>query len=565
VSVIRRGDWKDAARLEVGVEPTALALTGDGKRLYVVSSTARDTADVGVLTAFDTATLARLWELAVGHEPRGLALLNGDKAMVSLFKDGDVALVDLQEPKVLKSGTAVNDQLNRLPVQSKEHLVDPMGAKVRGASALAASPDGKWVYAAANLSSSGIVSTQDPSQGEVMTDGGFVDFPSSKGGSGYGGGSCGAPSISTPALLSFDTNATPVVDDLSNCHSDTTDVPPTVMTSGSDFQPLQGPRAAVVDASGQFAFVVHHDSNNVAVVPTSKRGFATSGGFGGRRFGPSVQTVVGVGAGPTGIALAKDGTRAWVYNALDHSLSKLETQNGFVGASRTVPLGQDVLAPDVAAGRRLFFNATDTRMTTVGLSCGTCHVDGREDGHVWNFTTGPRQTPTLAGRKLQQTLPLHWDGEFKDMTDLSHAITGRMGGSGISNDMAQQISAYLETLPSPENPMRKAERTPAQARGAQVFTKANCQSCHAGEALTNNGFADVGTRNQVGPVQDAPGLSLNTPSLIGLARTAPYLHDGSALTLKDRLVRGKADDRHGSTAQLSDAEMNDLVAYLQSL
>ena len=64
----------------------------------------------------------------------------------------------------------------------------------------------------------------------------------------------------------------------------------------------------------------------------------------------------------------------------------------------------------------------------------------------------------------------------------------------------------------------------------------------------------VGTRQDV-----------NTPSLLGLARTAPYLHDGSASTLKERLVQGRQSNRHGSTSHLSDADIDDLVAYLQTL
>ncbi len=582
VSVIRRGEWKEAMRLEVGVEPTALAVTGDGKTLYVVSSTSRESPDFGTLSAFETASLSKKWEIAVGPEPRGLALLNGDKAMVSLFKDGDVVLVDLKDAKVVKSGTDVNDQLNRLPVQGSKELlggpmaVNPVGARVRGAGALAASPDGQWVFAAASLASSQIISVEGAQMpledgGFLEVDGGFDGFPGREGGggSGYGGGSCGSTAIASPALLSFTPEAVPTVDDLFNCESSTVDLPSTVMQSASQAEPLQAPRAAVVDASGAFVFVAHHDSNNVAVVPTSKRNFQ-SHGFDGKRFGPSVQRVVSVGAGPTGLVLMKNGTQVWVYGALDHSLTKIESENGLiVGATKTVKLGGDVLPADAVAGRKHFFSATDAKMTSVGLSCGSCHFDGREDGHVWNFTTGPRQTPMLAGRKLEQTAPLHWDGEFQGMADLSHSITRRMGGDGITLKMSQDISAYLATLPVPENPARRAEPTAGQLRGAQVFTKANCQSCHAGEALTNNGFADVGTLargNQIAN-DDVTRLpqGFNTPSLIGLARTAPYLHDGSAATLKERIQRGKADDRHGLTSKLSEGEVDDLVAYLQSL
>jgi cytochrome c peroxidase len=107
------------------------------------------------------------------------------------------------------------------------------------------------------------------------------------------------------------------------------------------------------------------------------------------------------------------------------------------------------------------------------------------------------------------------------------------------------------------------------ARGRAAYEKAECSTCHSGEAFTDQTFANVGTYVQTGTVVDnvsmLPHGGLNTPSLLGLARTAPYLHDGSALTLKARLLTGKDGDRHGKTSRLSDAEVDDLVSYLKGL
>ncbi len=566
ITVIRRGQWQEAARLDVGVEPVSMAMTGDGKTLYVVSATSRESAEFGILTSIDTNTLSTNWELPIGHEPRGLALLNGNRAMISLYKDGDVTMVDLVKVAVLKDRTDLASQLNREPVKNKNNGGNNVGffpaqasSRVRAAQALAASPDGLRVYAAANLSSDGllVVSDDEVSQG---FDGGFAGGGSS---GGYGGDTCGATAISAPALLSFDTEATPLVDSLKDCASSLADNPPTVMTSGNATISLQGPKAVVVDSTGSFIFVVNHDSNNVAVVASKRT--PQQNNFNGLTGVSGVQSVVSVGAGPTGIALTKSGETAWVYNSLDHSFSRIESVNGILRETKSIPVGQDTLSPDAVAGRKLFFSTTDSRMTTLGLSCGTCHMEGREDGHVWNFTSGPRQTPTLSGRMLEKTQPLHWDGEFKDMGDLGHAITGRMGGNGITAKMTLQISAYLATLPAADAPFRGAmTKTPAQQRGAQVFTKAQCNTCHSSDTLTDNKFADVGT---LVPADSLKRLAngFNTPSLLGISRTAPYLHDGSVLTLKERLLKGKETDKHGLTSKLSDEEVNDLVAYLGTL
>src|SRR5581483_10070334 len=232
--------------------------------------------------------------------------------------------------------------------------------------------------------------------------------------------------------------------------------------------------------------------------------------------------------------------------------------------------------------RKLFFTAVDSRMTgqTTGIACASCHLEGREDGHVWNFTDGPRQTPSLAGRKTTQTLPLHWNGEFDGLTSfMAQTVNHRMGGTGVTPAMETQLKAFIDYQPAPDSPFRNAALTAAQQRGAAAFAKAQCGTCHFGPALTDNLFHDVGTLVTNSDVlNDDRARSylnggFNTPSLLGLSRTAPYLHDGSAATLMDR-VRNDEHGHHGNTVtglvdpnvpNLTDDEMNDLVEYLKTL
>ena len=63
---------------------------------------------------------------------------------------------------------------------------------------------------------------------------------------------------------------------------------------------------------------------------------------------------------------------------------------------------------------------------------------------------------------------------------------------------------------------------------------------------------------------DAFPLLVNTPALFNLFATAPYLHDGSVATLRDRLL-DDADGRHGHTSSLTEEERADLEAYLLTL
>jgi YVTN family beta-propeller protein len=559
VSVLHRDEPLEVARLAVGVEPVGLAASADGHTLYVVNATSLTDSDVGTVMAFDTTTRSLRWEAVVGPEPRGIALLADGRAAVTLSKAGDVALLDAERGQVLRAQTDVYARLNRTALAAgapAARLAHP-----RGLDAIVAAPDGQQVYAAGLLSSQGVL----PGPSSV------VGAPA-----GYSGGNCGATAVATPALLTFDARGTPLVDDVLTCNSDGTERPSTILVTTRPGSPLQVPRAMAIDATGSFLFLADFASNHLAVVATSGNGPTGLPGNGYRVPGPALggrveQVVRDVGAGPSGVAVSRDGRRVWVHASLDHVVTRLEVAASELVKVGSVRLMADALPPDVVAGRKLFFGATDARMNDplLGISCGSCHLEGREDGHVWNFPDGPRQTPSLAGRQLARTAPYHWDGAFDDLPSFMRmTVETRMGGTGVTPEMAAQLAAFLDAQPAPDNPHRGVLDAAAR-RGQALFSQARCDSCHGGEAFTSGAFADVGTLVTAGAVPDNPLTlargGLNTPSLLGLARSAPYLHDGSAPSLKARLLRGQADDRHGLTSSLREADVDDVVAYLKTL
>ena len=61
------------------------------------------------------------------------------------------------------------------------------------------------------------------------------------------------------------------------------------------------------------------------------------------------------------------------------------------------------------------------------------------------------------------------------------------------------------------------------------------------------------------------GKAFDTPSLVEVWRTAPYLHDGRAATIEDVLKKHNKDDKHGSTSNLTDQQIKNLAAYVLSL
>jgi cytochrome c peroxidase len=73
---------------------------------------------------------------------------------------------------------------------------------------------------------------------------------------------------------------------------------------------------------------------------------------------------------------------------------------------------------------------------------------------------------------------------------------------------------------------------------------------------------DVGTRL---PGEAKRNQQLDTPSLIGLRRSEPYLHDGRSKTLKEILTDFNPQDKHGRTSHLGEQEIQALVEFLKSL
>jgi hypothetical protein len=60
-------------------------------------------------------------------------------------------------------------------------------------------------------------------------------------------------------------------------------------------------------------------------------------------------------------------------------------------------------------------------------------------------------------------------------------------------------------------------------------------------------------------------MDFDTPQLINIYDSAPYLHDGSAQTLEEIWTLNSVNDEHGVVSDLSKTQLNDLVEYLRTL
>ncbi len=317
-------------------------------------------------------------------------------------------------------------------------------------------------------------------------------------------------------------------------------------------------------------------------------------------------TLLDVGYAPEGLALTADDRFLLVDATLSRELVVFDvsdfTKLPTPVARLTIPSAEP-LAPAVLRGKQLFGDAFDPRLGRDGyMACAHCHLEGDSDRRVWDFTDrgeGLRNTIGLLGRAGLGHGPLHWSANFDEVQDFENDIRGPFEGHGLIPDAdlpeaavhplgapkaglsadLDALAAYVTSLAElPPSPHRLADGGLSQAahRGRALFESPDlgCATCHAGAALTDSAWeADGAPRlHDVGTLTPASGQrlggplpGLDTPTLHGLWDSAPYLHDGSAPTLEAVLTIRNPADQHGTTSQLTAAQIADLVAFLLSL
>lgn len=268
------------------------------------------------------------------------------------------------------------------------------------------------------------------------------------------------------------------------------------------------------------------------------------------------------GKGPRGISLSPDGQTLLVANYFSGSIGEIDAASGKL--RDTIALGPQPEADAARRGALLFHDATHAFQRW--HSCASCHPnDGRIDGLRWDFADdglgNGMNTPVVLFP--DQTIPLHRQGTFASTRDLvKHGLTFTHMIVPSEAEI-EDLGAYLKSLVADANPHLTADGKLSEAaeRGKLIFSgKAQCATCHPEPYFTDQKMYSVGI---VSP-NDPEGKYKTTP-LIELHRTAPYLHDGRALTIRDVLTSENRKDEHGKTSHLSEEEINDLTAYLMSL
>ena len=199
-------------------------------------------------------------------------------------------------------------------------------------------------------------------------------------------------------------------------------------------------------------------------------------------------------------------------------------------------------------------------------SCSTCHPDARVDALNWDLMNDGMGNPKNNKSMLyvHRTPPAMWLGVRPTGESAVRSGITHIQFAVRPEEDAQAIDEYLKTLtPVPSPYLVGGQLSESAKRGKAIFfsDKIGCAKCHPEPLYTDLHMHDVASSGQY----DRNAKEFDTPSLNECWRTAPYLHDGHWLTIKELLKEGKHGAKVGPVDQLSEQELNDLVEFVLSL
>jgi YVTN family beta-propeller protein len=582
-----------------GSSNSLLDLSPDGKRLLAVN------ADSGTVTVVDTGEKKKLAEVKVGEKPEGATWIGaGPLAAITVYREGKVVFIDTVEGKVVetlkvsaepygivatKEGTTAYvtheypGLVSEIDLQTRK-VVRTMkaGDMVRG---IALSPDEKKVYVTEFYTA--ILHCIDLASGKV---------------------------VDTWKGQSLDNLARQVVIHPTRPKAYVTHIRSKVNVNdgrGSIFPHLtiydlvpadKGNRRSSIGLDTYNGVYVVTNPWESAISPDMKRFYTVYAGTDDMNVSAVVDddykeveriSVRSVGKNPRAVRVSPDSSTVYVYATLDFEVVVLDAN---LSPKGRIKVCDPPKSPEWVRGKYLFGTANYPMSAPRWVACASCHPDGHSDGRVWQQPEGLRKVPPLFG--LAHTHPLHWSADRDEVQDFEYTIQSKLmqgagflrgkikpkepfkpteldektsGRSADLDAIAIYTNSFEFTFLSPHAP-GLGKLTEAAERGKKLFASeaVGCAKCHSGPYYTDSSLSakpfnvhDVGTggddpTEKIGPKYD-------TPTLLGVYRSAPYLHHGKAKTLQEVLTTYNKGDKHGKTSQLKKEEIDDLVEFLKSL
>jgi YVTN family beta-propeller protein len=274
------------------------------------------------------------------------------------------------------------------------------------------------------------------------------------------------------------------------------------------------------------------------------------------------------------MAMTRDGSKLLVANRLDDSISVVDAHTNQV--IRTVQLESPKTITVLRHGEQTFYTSRYSFQRQIG--CANCHIDSTFDGLTWDLEPDGFGRDIVDNRLLEDisgTEPFKWNGGNPNLpTECGPRTEKYFWRSENYDDLTlTDLVVYVRHLPLRPNRWRQPDGslTPAQERGKALFDRSvdkfgkpiaeanKCSYCHSGPKGTSQKSFEVGTKKAT----DNSGL-FDTPQLINVGLTAPYLHDGTAKTLEEIWTVYNPEDKHGRTNDLTKDELNDLIEYLRT-
>ena len=236
-------------------------------------------------------------------------------------------------------------------------------------------------------------------------------------------------------------------------------------------------------------------------------------------------------------------------------------QDGEAAATGTKKQGATRNTPSVLNAGGAFAQGWDARATTID-ELVVPHI---LDPAIMGMPDEKRVTETIA------TIPAYVAAFKKAFPEESPAVS--------ADTVARALGTYTKKLFARSRWDRylagdKAALNDAELGGVATFVEAGCTSCHQGKYVGGTQAAKLGiAKPWPGPAGEEPGRFAvskqeadrgmwKVPSLRNVARTGPYLHDGSVASLEE-MTRLMA--RHQAGRELSEPQIKAIVTWLGTL
>lgn len=270
-----------------------------------------------------------------------------------------------------------------------------------------------------------------------------------------------------------------------------------------------------------------------------------------------------------------------------------------------IPLGLDLYMPvpednpltvsKVELGRKLFHDRRLSRSGTI--ACASCHdperafSDSRPLAVGVFGRVGRRHAPALINRGYGRSF--FWDGRIatleeqvlkpiQDPNEMDLTLEEASSRVGTSVPaISHALASYIRSIVSGDSPYDRfingdrGALSAEQQRGMEIFRgRGNCTACHVGPTFSDERFHNTGVawHNERLRDEGRANGTFKTPALREVARTAPYMHDGSFATLAD-VVNFYSDGGRANPAldseirplRFTEDEKRAVIRFLESL